>query len=332
MEGCEDLNASLAGLHHCRFPVALQAFAPEAPAFPADWTPLNVVLPLTEFSAEYQAIAYCLQNPGTKLVFVDRSVDHVFQWMPKGGPPPGEDSGEADDGGEEPATEETAGEGEGASTGNTGNLHGGAVGLQIGDMQPTFGDFLDVLLRNAKVRHYSEWWTQYVEGPTLACDYGTYRQVFFLIGSLLRRIGITEKDRAADCERERYMWTRIREHMKAHKIDPREAMYVCGAIHAVSPIPDSGRRARRGRCRRRRRRSGSTGWCPRATRRSSASSRCRPARSRSRSRCGTRGCKRSSSSHLELRPRRRRRPRASRRCARRRLRLRALQRRQSKCR
>ncbi|MDC0717046.1 DUF5682 family protein [Nannocystis bainbridge] len=242
MEGCEDLNGSLAGLHHCRFPVALQAFAPEAPAFPADWTPLNVVLPLTEFSAEYQAIAYCLQNPGTKLVFVDRSVDHVFQWMPKGGPPPGEDSDEADDGGEAPEPAESSGEGEGEATGNTGNLHGGAVGLQIGDMQPTFGDFLDVLLRNAKVRHYSEWWTQYVEGPTLACDYGTYRQVFFLVGSLLRRIGITEKDRVADCERERYMWTRIREHMKAHKIDPREAMYVCGAIHAVSPIAEFGSR------------------------------------------------------------------------------------------
>nr|WP_263429557.1 DUF5682 family protein [Nannocystis pusilla] len=238
MEGCEDLNASLAGLHHCRFPVALQAYAPEAPAFPVDWTPLNVVLPLTEFSAEYQAIAYCLQNPGTKLVFVDRSVDHVFQWMPRGGPPPGSDD-EADDGGAEPEEAE-AEAGEGESAGNTGNLHGGAVGLQIGAMQPTFGDFLDVLLRNAKVRHYSEWWTQYVEGPTLACDYGTYRQVFFLVGSLLRRIGITEKDRVADCERERYMWTRIREHMKAHAIDPREAMYVCGAIHAVSPIPEFG--------------------------------------------------------------------------------------------
>lgn len=239
MEGCEDLNASLAGLHHCRFPVALQAYAPEAPAFPADWTPLNVVLPLTEFSAEYQAIAYCLQNPGTQLVFVDRSVDHVFQWMPREGPPPGADEAEADDGGEEPASE-GAGEGEGESTGATGNLHGGAVGLQIGAMQPTFGDFLDVLLRNAKVRHYSEWWMQYVEGPTLSCDYGTYRQVFFLVGSLLRRIGITERDRVADCERERYMWTRIREHMKAAKVDPREAMYVCGAIHAVSPIPEFG--------------------------------------------------------------------------------------------
>src|SRR5690606_6880233 len=122
MEGSEDLSAALAGLHHCRFPVALQAYAPEAPALPADGTPLNVVLPLTEFSAEYQAIAYCLQNPGTRLIFVDRSVDHVFQWMPREGPPPGADSGEDDDDG---GGSEAEAEGEGG--GNTKNLHGGAV-------------------------------------------------------------------------------------------------------------------------------------------------------------------------------------------------------------
>lgn len=237
MEGCEDLNAAIAGLHNCRFPVALQAYAPEAPEFPPEWTPLNVVLPLTEFSAEYQAIAHCLQG-GTELVFVDRSVDHVFQWMPRQGPPPGEDDGEALDEPDEPGE----GEGEGESGGRAANLHGGAVGLQIGAMVPTFDAFLEVLLRNARVRHYSEWWTQYVEGPTLSCDYATYRQVFFLVGSLLRRIGITERDRRADEERERYMWTRIREHLQRTKIDPRDAMYVCGAIHAVSPIPEFGSR------------------------------------------------------------------------------------------
>jgi hypothetical protein len=238
MEGCEDLNAALVGLQHCRFPVALQAYAPEAPAFPVEWTPLNCVLPLTEFSAEYQAIAHCIANPDTKLVFVDRSVDHVFQWMPREGPPPGSASGEADPG--EPAeTTETEGE---TTTADTANLHGGAIGLQIGATQPTFSEFVDVLLRNARVRHYSEWWTQYVEGPTLAADYPTYRQVFFLVGSLLRRIGITDRDRAADVERERYMWLRIREYLKAHKIDPKDSIYVCGAIHAVSPIPEFGAR------------------------------------------------------------------------------------------
>lgn len=237
MEGCEDLGVALAGLEHCRFPVALQAFAPEAGAFPADWTPLNLVAPLTEFSAEYQAIAYCRQNPGTKLLFVDRSVDHVFQWTPRDEPPPGGATGD-DDGGDEPAAEPA--EGESAAAGDTANLHGGAVGLQIGAMQPTLDDFIEVLLRNARVRHYSEWWTQYVEGPTLASDHGTYRQVFFLIGSLLRRIGISAADRALDAQRERYMWTRMREHLQALELDPRDAMYVCGAIHAVSPIPEFG--------------------------------------------------------------------------------------------
>lgn len=238
MEGCEDLGVTLAGLQHCRFPVALQAFAPESSAFPAEWTPLNLVAPLTEFSAEYQAIAYCQQNPGTKLVFVDRSVDHVFQWTPRGDAPPGAPA--ADEDGEAEAAEAEAEAENPELAGNTANLHGGAVGLQIGGMQPTLDDFIDVLLRNARVRHYSEWWTQYVEGPTLASDYGTYRQVFFLVGSLLRRIGITERDRLADAQRERYMWTRMREHLAAEKIDPRDAIYVCGAIHAVSPIPEFG--------------------------------------------------------------------------------------------
>lgn len=240
MEGCEDLNAALDKLRNCKFPVALQAYAPEAPAFPVEWTPLNCVLPLTEFSAEYQVIAHCLQNPDTKLVFVDRSVDHVFQWMPREGPPPGSDAAEAD-GGEptEAEAEETETEG---TIGDTSNLHGGAIGLQIGATQPTFSEFVDVLLRNAKVRHYGEWWTQYVEGPTLSADYATYRQVFFLVGSLLRRIGITDRDRRADVERERYMWLRIREYLQKHKVDPKDTLYVCGAIHAVSPIPEFGHR------------------------------------------------------------------------------------------
>ena len=56
LEGCEDLTPALEGLRDCRLPVALQAFAAESNAFPASWFPLNVVCPLTEFSAEFQAI------------------------------------------------------------------------------------------------------------------------------------------------------------------------------------------------------------------------------------------------------------------------------------
>jgi hypothetical protein len=238
VEMCEDLAAALPGLVHCRFPVALQGFAPDASAFPVDWSPLNVVAPLSEFSAEYQAIAYCLAHPETALVFVDRSVDHVFQWMPKEGPPPGLAGEESDD---EPGE---AGDGEDGEDGgkDTANLHGGAVGLRVGAMEPTFGEFLDVLLHNAHVRHYSEWWSQYVEGPSLSADYATYRHVFFLIGSLLRRVGIQDADRAVDEQRERYMWARMRRWLRDHDVAPADAIHVCGAIHAVSPIPEFGTR------------------------------------------------------------------------------------------
>lgn len=248
LEACEDLGppheasanlpAWIEGLRHCRFPVALQAFAPEAPDFPADWTPLNVVTPLSEFSAEYQALAYCMEHPETALVFVDRSVDHVFQWLPREAAPPGLAAEETENEPEAPA-----GEGEGGGEGeerDTSNLHGGAVGLRMGAMEPTFDEFLEVLLRNARVRHYSEWWSQYVEGPTLSADYGTYRHVLFLVGSLLRRIGIRARDRAEDEQRERYMWARMRQYLRKHKIAPADAIHICGAIHSVSPIPEFG--------------------------------------------------------------------------------------------
>jgi hypothetical protein len=188
MECCEDLRGVLDGLRDCRLPVALQAFASSSEAFPAAWSPLNLVCPLTEFSAEFQAIAFALENPGTELVFVDRSADHVFQWMPqddaaieKAIP----DDPEADD-------EEAA-------------MHGSAVGVEIGALVPTFEVFRQVLLKNARVRYFSEWWDQYVEETIIDRDYAVYRQVMFLIGSLFRRMGTTVGDRRCDEERERYM-------------------------------------------------------------------------------------------------------------------------------
>ena len=236
LEGCEDIGAALKGIEHCRFPVALQAFAPDAPEFPPDWSPLNVVLPLTEFSAEFQAIAYCREHPETELVFVDRSADHVFQWAPRGDAPPGLEAEETD--------EETSGQGEGEEEErDTANLHGGAIGLRIGAMEPTWDEFLEFLLRNARVKHYSEWWSQYVEGPTMGADYATYRHVLFLVASLLRRIGIRTKDRNEDEQRERYMWARMRQHLRDRKLSPSDAIHVCGAIHAVSPIPEFGARS-----------------------------------------------------------------------------------------
>ncbi|BFO17222.1 hypothetical protein SHKM778_36100 [Streptomyces sp. KM77-8] len=162
LELCEDMAPLLTELRNCRLPVAVQAFAGDVDGFPAEWAPLSVVAPVTEASAEYQAIAYALDTPGVELVLVDRSTDHVFQW----------DRG---DSAEVPEEAEAA-------------LHGEAVGVEIGDLRPRFAELEEHLLRHGKVRHWSEWWHQYVEVPLGDSDHATYRQVMFLIGSLFRRL------------------------------------------------------------------------------------------------------------------------------------------------
>lgn len=223
MECCEDLRPVLDGLRECSLPVALQAFASGSDAFPSAWSPLSLVCPLTEFSAEFQAIAFALEAKGTELVFVDRSADHVFQWMPQ------EDSAV-----EEAIPDDPAADDEDAA------MHGSAVGVEIGALVPTFDAFRQVLLKNARVQHFSEWWDQYVEDAIIDGDYAGYRQVMFLIGSLFRRLGSTDRTRGVDELRERFMWTRIKEHLRESSVDPKDAVYICGAAHAASRVPEFG--------------------------------------------------------------------------------------------
>ncbi|WHT16311.1 DUF5682 family protein [Crossiella sp. CA-258035] len=216
LELCEDLAPLLTELRNCRLPVAVQAFASEVDGFPADWSPLSVVAPITEASAEYQAIAYALDTPGVELVLVDRSADHVFQWDRPETPAA------------EPAEEEAA-------------LHGDAVGVEIGDLRPRFAELEEHLLHHGKVRHWSEWWHQYVELPLGDTDHDSYRQVMFLIGSLFRRLAPGDPHRVrVDEDRERYMWTRMREHLAASGTDPADCLYVCGAFHAASRVAEFG--------------------------------------------------------------------------------------------
>jgi hypothetical protein len=230
MEMCEDLRPLLDKLRDCKLPVALQAFAAQTDGFPKSWAPLSVVAPFTEFSAEYQASAFALDNPGTELVFVDRSVDHIFQWLPQ-------EEGELEQHlgkDAEPDEAPAAGEEEPPPT------HGAALGVQLGDVEPTLERFHDFLLQNARVRSFAEWWDQYVEGVVLGADYGTYRHVLFLVGSLLRRLGRKQKDHDEDRQRERYMWTRMKEHLASRHWGPQDALYVCGAVHAVSDVEEFG--------------------------------------------------------------------------------------------
>jgi hypothetical protein len=223
LELCEDLQPLLEELRNCRLPVALQAFASELDGFPPDWGPLSVVAPITEASAEYQAIAYALDTPGVELVAVDRSADHVFQWLPREPPEP------------PPADGDAAAHGEDAA------LHGDAVGIGLGDLRPRFADLEAHLLHHGKVRHWSEWWDQYVEQPLAGADHDTYRQVMVLIGSLFRRLGPDHRDPpASDEDRERHMWATMHRHLAATGTDPSECLYVCGAFHAASRVEQFG--------------------------------------------------------------------------------------------
>ncbi|SFK21642.1 DUF5682 family protein [Streptomyces pini] len=223
LELCEDMAPLLTELRNCRLPVAVQAFAAEVDGFPAQWSPLSVVAPITEASAEYQAIAYALETPDVELVLVDRSSDHVFQWDARGAHATGAGSGP-----EAPAEEEAA-------------LHGDAVGVEIGDLRPRFAELEEHLLRHGRVRHWSEWWHQYVELPLGESDHDTYRQVMFLIGSLFRRLAPGDPHRVrVDEDRERHMWTRMRRHLQETGTDPADCLYVCGAFHAASRVAEFG--------------------------------------------------------------------------------------------
>ncbi|MEV6147451.1 hypothetical protein [Streptomyces sp. NPDC051992] len=223
LELCEDMAPLLTELRNCKLPVAVQSFATEVDGLPAEWSPLSVVAPITEASAEYQAIAYALDTPGVELVLVDRSSDHVFQWDARG-----TESAEPADPAAPPAEEEAA-------------LHGDAVGVEIGDLRPRFAELEEYLLRHGKVRHWSEWWHQYVELPLGDSDHDTYRQVMLLIGSLFRRLAPGDPHRVrVDEDRERYMWTRMREHLAAADADPADCLYVCGAFHAASRVAEFG--------------------------------------------------------------------------------------------
>ncbi|MFJ3499612.1 hypothetical protein [Streptomyces sp. NPDC090135] len=222
LELCEDMAPLLTELRNCRLPVAVQAFASDIDGFPPDWAPLSVVAPITEASAEYQAVAYALDTPGVELVLVDRSSDHVFQWDARR--PAGDDAHEDGTGPEPEAA-----------------LHGEAVGVEIGDLRPRFAELEEHLLRHGKVRHWSEWWHQYVELPLGDGDHDAYRQVMFLVGSLFRRLAPGDGDRVrVDEDRERYMWTRMREHLAATGTDPADCLYVCGAFHAASRVEEFG--------------------------------------------------------------------------------------------
>ncbi|MFY1653043.1 DUF5682 family protein [Solwaraspora sp. WMMB762] len=238
LELCEDMQPLLTELRNCELPVALQAFASDLDGFPAGSGPLSVIAPITEASAEYQAIAYALETPGVELLLVDRSTDHVFQWQSDDRTEPAAPADGDDEAARQDQQDQAGGEDDEKA------LHGDAVGVGIGDLRPGFAELEAYLLHHGKVRHWSEWWDQYVEQPLIGADHDTYRQVMVMIGSLFRRLRPSDAARRdRDEDRERYMWTRMREHLAASGADPADCLYVCGAFHAASRVEQFGVRS-----------------------------------------------------------------------------------------
>jgi hypothetical protein len=216
MELCEDMMRNVKDLKDCTLPVALQAFAGKSEDFPQELAPFSVIAPFSEASAEYQAVAFALTHD-VELVFVDRAADYIFLWE-----------------------EKDALEDESGTRDEEKDVHKGSYGIRIGNLSPSFKEFSDFMLRNAKVKHFSEWWDLYVDSVIIESSYTVYREVMYLIGSLFRRLGKNKKDVAIDRQREKYMWTRIKTHMKKNTIKPDEALYICGAAHAVSDVEEFG--------------------------------------------------------------------------------------------
>ena len=222
LELCEDLGTNLKDLADCTFPVALQAFAGEVDGHDKALAPLSIVAPITEMSAEYQAIAYALQTEGVELVLVDRACDLVFQMMPQAPEAPADDDERDEDEDDEA------------------RLHGGALGVELGGL-PRFAEFREVLLENARMGRLEEWIALYVEEPTIGADTDAYREVMFLVGSLFRHLGTPGHEREVIRTRDRIMWTRIHEKLDQTGISPSECVFVCGAAHTANDdVPEFG--------------------------------------------------------------------------------------------
>ena len=224
IEGCTDLRHLVDQLVECELPIALQAYSPNPVDLPISWAPLRVTSPITEFSAEFQAIAYALNTPEVELCFVDRPTDLVFQWIDSTHDPDALVYG--DDQVVPPAKEQ---------------LPSGQQMLELGRLVPSFSAFRNILLENARMSHFEEWSNFYIEEPTINASTQTYRQVMYLVGSLFRRMGSTPHHREEIRRRDRYMWTQIHEQLERTGVDPTDAVFICGAAHTCNDeVPEWG--------------------------------------------------------------------------------------------
>ena len=179
---------------------------PRSTASPPDWSPLSVVAPITEASAEYQAIAYALDTPGVELVLVDRSVGPRLPVGRRGDAEPTDPARRRT----RPPAEEEAGAAR--RRGRRGDRRPAAALRRAGGAPaaPRPGAALVGVV--APVRRTA---ARRQRPRHLPAGDAPDRQPVPAAGARRRATGSR-----VDEDRERYMWTRMREHLAATGTDP----------------------------------------------------------------------------------------------------------------
>ena len=199
-----DYQELIKDLKHCNMPVALNAINYGIPLIAPNQIN-SFKAPITEFSAEFQAIKYG-QTHNIPVVLVDLTCEERLR--------------------------------------KTAELHqteGGLFTLEMGDIKPSKERFVTKLVENTSTSNFSEFWSNIMEASLLAASFGQYRLQMFFIGSLFRRMGHEfPRNKILDV-RDKTMWTNMANYLQDNTLNPDDAIFICGASHAVPVVKEFGK-------------------------------------------------------------------------------------------
>ncbi len=225
LEVSEDFQKLLPDLKYCTLPVAFQGYVKKSSNIKKEKLPIASFCVNTEASAEYQAMKYATENKDTEIIFVDAPCEQRVIWQEKF----------KEDTIEEDLTSEEA------------RKNGHQIHFKTADIYPTKEGFVELLLSKANVHHFSEWWLEIVENTLLDLSYKNFRQIMILIGSVFRRLGAKDHIENITRKRDVFMWNKVKNILRSKKIQPTDAVFICGASHAIKMVEEWGIGGKKGK-------------------------------------------------------------------------------------
>ncbi len=108
-------------------------------------------------------------------------------------------------------------------------------------MVPTYERFRELLLKNARVSHFSEWWDQYVEEAVIDGDYHRVPSGDVPDRQPVPSPGFHRHPTFAGTSCASGTCGRVSSNTCAiNRSIPRDSIYICGAAHAASQVPEFG--------------------------------------------------------------------------------------------